>query len=370
MLSEIQQNKRRPIYAPRPTLVSGGFKRVSKKRPCRICGKPTYCGFSTDEGTSICMRVSAGARGPSRNGGNIHVHNEIPIITFPPPITIPNRESIPLAPLEIRDAVFQELIRMSPASNYREELVTGPEGLLSRGLLAEQATKYGALPPTKRERSSLAGNLSSYVRNHFPEYAKRYSGAGVIGVPGFWQDDCTVVHIWKPRNYLMPILVIPYKDAKGLIQACQIRLHVRDIFVGGKKYRWLASPLERRGTSSGTPIHFTFTPEALPAGETVVITEGALKAETLVSFRPKARVIATAGVSCSHDQIIEAARPYNVLIAFDADHRTNSAVCRQLARLIVQRGKIPKNADYLPQPRLLFGMDQKGLMMQSEQISD
>src|SRR4029079_15705529 len=61
MLPEIQQNKWRPIYAPRQTLVSGGFKRVSKKRPCRICGKPTYCGFSTDEGTSICMRISAGA---------------------------------------------------------------------------------------------------------------------------------------------------------------------------------------------------------------------------------------------------------------------------------------------------------------------
>jgi hypothetical protein len=46
-------------------------------------GKSTYCGFSTDEGTSICMRISAGARGPSRNGGNIHVHTEIPIFTFP-----------------------------------------------------------------------------------------------------------------------------------------------------------------------------------------------------------------------------------------------------------------------------------------------
>lgn len=57
----------------RTNSVSGGFKRVSKKRPCRICGKPTYCGFSTDEGTSICIRISAGARGPSRNGGNIHV---------------------------------------------------------------------------------------------------------------------------------------------------------------------------------------------------------------------------------------------------------------------------------------------------------
>jgi hypothetical protein len=58
---------------------------------------------------------------------------------------MPYRESIPLPPLEIRDAVFQELIRISPASNYREELVTGPGGLLSRGLPEEQAAKYGAL---------------------------------------------------------------------------------------------------------------------------------------------------------------------------------------------------------------------------------
>ena len=307
------------------------------------------------------MRISAGARGPSRNGGNIHVHTEIPIFTFPPTTTIPDRESIPVAPLEIRDAVFQELIRMSPASNYTEELVTGPGGLFSRGLLAEQATRYGALPPTKRERSSLAGNLSSYVRNRFPEYAKLYSGAGVIGVPGFWEDDCMVVHIWKPRNYLMPILVIPYKDRKGLIQACQIRLHARDISVGGKKYRWLASPLERRGTSSGTPIHFTFAPETLRAGETVVITEGALKAETLISFRPKARVIATAGVSCSHDQIIEAARPYNLLIAFDADHRTNSAVCRQLARLIVQRDKDSKKRRLSTATKIIVWNGPKGI---------
>src|SRR5215213_11947340 len=59
-------------------MISVGFARVSKKRPCRICGKPSYCGFSRDEGTSICMRISAGSRGLSRNGGNIHVHTEIP----------------------------------------------------------------------------------------------------------------------------------------------------------------------------------------------------------------------------------------------------------------------------------------------------
>ena len=75
---------------------------------------------------------------------------------------------------------------MSSASNYREELVTGPGGLLSRGLLEKQATKYGALPPTKRDRSTLAAMLSSYVETHFPDYAKLYSGAGAVAV--LWLD--------------------------------------------------------------------------------------------------------------------------------------------------------------------------------------
>jgi len=218
-----------------------------------------------------------------------------------------------------------------------DELVTGLGGLLSRGLLKDHATSYGALPQTKQGRAALAGILNHYVCARFPEYAKSHSGTGVIGVPGFWQEPSGVVHIWKPRNYLMPLLVIPYKDANGLIQACQIRLHANDISSHEKRYCWLSSPLERHGTSSGTPIHFTFLKQKLPPGETVLITEGALKADTVVRFRSNARVIATSGVTCSHNELVNAARPYNALIAFDADYRTNPAVCRQLARLIVHR---------------------------------
>ncbi len=318
-------------------MISVGFARVSKKRPCRICGKPTYCGFSRDEGTSICMRISAGSRGLSRNGGNIHVHTEIPFITIQPGIKRPISQSISLAPPEIRDAVFRELIKISPASSYREELVTGPSGLLSRGLLEQHTTRYGALPPTNQQRGVLAGILDDYVRANFPEHAQSHSGAGIVGVPGFWQELSGMVHIWKPRNYLMPLLVIPYKDANGLIQACQLRLHANDISSDEKRYCWLSSPQERFGTSSGTPIHFTFVKQKLPPGETVIITEGALKADTVVRFRPNARVIATSGVTCSHGELVKAARAYSALIAFDADYRTNPAVCRQLARLIVQR---------------------------------
>jgi hypothetical protein len=242
------------------------------------------------------MRISAGgARGLSRNGGSIHVHPEIPLITIRPKIKRPISPSVSPAPLEIRDAVFRELIRISPASNYMEELVTGPGGLLSRVLLEDDATSYGALPRTKQDRATLAGTLNDYVRNHFPEYAKSHSGAGVVGVPGFWQELSGVVHIWKPRNYLMPLLVIPYRDANGLIQGCQIRLHANDISSDEKRYCWLSSPLERYGTSSGTPIQFTFVRQKLLPSETVLITEGALKADTVVRFRSNARVIATSG---------------------------------------------------------------------------
>jgi hypothetical protein len=283
------------------------------------------------------MRISTGSRGTSGNGGNIHVHTDIAptsVIHQSPRSSPP---SIPLAPIKIRDAVFRELIRISPASDYFAELVSGSGGLLSRGLLARQISNYGALPPTQPERAALAEALRSFVLANFTDYAKLYPRAGVVGIPGFWQETSGMVHVWKPRSYTMPILVIPYMDAEGSIQACQLRLHPDDIPPDGKKYRWLASPQERHGTSSGTPIHFTFRPKDLPAGGNILYTEGALKAEAFVRFKPRARVIATTGVSCSHSEMIAAGRPYNAFIGFDSDHRTNPAVCRQLARLIAHR---------------------------------
>jgi hypothetical protein len=283
------------------------------------------------------MRVSNGSKGTSRNGGNIYHHGRLFLVRSPrfkrKRATCP----IEIAPINIRNAIYEELIRRSPADKYFSQLIDGPHGLLSRGLGKSQLQSYGALPRTQNERSSLARILNKFVTDRFPENALRNFHAGVIGVPGFWQDESGIVQLWKARDYNMPLLVIPYRDGKGRIQACQLRLHRNDIPAGEKKYRWLSSRLERNGTSSGTPIHFTFPTGTLPPGQTVVITEGALKAETLLSLRPNARVIATSGVSCSHAEIVEAARSYNALIAFDADYKRNPAVARQLARLIAAR---------------------------------
>jgi hypothetical protein len=307
------------------------------------------------------MRVSDGAKGTARNGGNIHVHRDVPPTSSPGRKTKPAPPPVEIAPIEIRDAVYRELIHISPAQEYYPHLIDGTDGLLSRGLLERETLNYGALPPTQKERVQLARQLRKFVIDNFPEYGRSYSYAGLVGIPGFWQDLNGIVQLWKPRVYKMPMLVIPYKDNRGRIQACQLRLHKGDIAEGEKRYRWLASPLERRGCSSGTPIHFTFRPSTLSHGKTVLITEGALKAETLVSLRPQVRAIATSGVSCSHAEIIAAARTYNALIAFDSDHKTNPAVCRQLARLIAAREQDAASRNLSTTTRIVFWEGYKGI---------
>jgi hypothetical protein len=324
-------------FPQRQRIAINGFCRVTKYRPCRVCKKPDWCGYTTDEQTSICMRVSNGSKGTARNGGNIFHHNRLFLVASPRT----NRKQAPppieIAPIEVRNAVYQELIRRSPAVKYYSQLIDGPNGLLSRGLSESDAQNYGALPRTQRERAGLAHTLNKFLKVRFPGYAVRSRHAAIIGVPGFGQDEAGNPQLWNPHDYNMPLLVIPHRDVQSRIQACQLRLHRNDLRTGEKKYRWLACPFPFRGASSGTPIHFTFKPADLTPGKTVIITEGALKAEVLVSLRPKARVIATSGVNCSHAEIIEAARSYVALIAFDADYKTNPAVARQLARLIAAR---------------------------------
>ena len=331
-------NQYRVINLPqRQRVARNGFCRVTKYRRCRVCEKPDWCGYTTDEQTSICMRISNGSKGTSRNGGNIFHHNRLFLVANP---RRNRRQALPpiaIVPIKIRNAVYEELIRRSPALRYYSQLIDGPYGLLSRGLCQPEIQNYGALPSTHKERASLARALNKFVMLRFPVYARRRTHAAIVGVPGFWQDDTGNVQLWKPRDYNIPLLVIPYRDDKGRIQACQLRHHKNEVTPSQKKYRWLACPFPFRGASSGTPIHFTFKPADLPPIKTVIITEGALKAEALVRLRPKARVIATSGVSSSHAEIIDAARPYNALIAFDSDYKTNPAVARQLARLIAAR---------------------------------
>jgi hypothetical protein len=328
-----------PIGRVRRTLISSGFARVNRRQPCAVCGKSDWCVYTRDEQVSICMRVSAGAVRMNSQGGFIHIHSNgslaIGLSTQQPAADI--KPSINLAPLEVRDAVYSELIRLSPASNYDRELVSSSGGLLSRGFLRKEVSRFGALPPEISERDKLSYKLTRFVRNRFPSLASQLRDVPLIGIPGFWQEPNGRVRLWKKVNYDHPFLIIPYRDEEGRIQACQLRAACED--VDKKRYSWLSSAGEPQGVGTGDPIHFTFIERNCPPGSPRLITEGALKGEAFVSLRPRNLVLATSGVGNSRAQLITATRGHHLLVGFDIDHRSNPSVCGQLAALIAERAR-------------------------------
>jgi phage/plasmid primase-like uncharacterized protein len=63
------------------------FIRVSRQTPCPVCGKPDWCGVSSDGVWCVCMRVESGRR--TKNGGWLHAAGAVtagaPRPSPPPP---------------------------------------------------------------------------------------------------------------------------------------------------------------------------------------------------------------------------------------------------------------------------------------------
>lgn len=180
----------------------------------------------------------------------------------------------------MRHAVYSELIRLSPASNYDHELVSGSRGLLSRGFLQKDVMKFGALPPEMSERDRLSYKLSRFVRKNCSSFVENQRDVPLIGIPGFWQEPTGPVRLWKKGNYDYPFLIIPYRDGEGHIQACQLRAGDKDPDKK-KRYCWLSSAGDPQGVRTGDPLHFTFIEKDCRAGSPRLITEGALKGKRL-----------------------------------------------------------------------------------------
>ena len=196
-----------------PSSTSYIFCRVNRRRPCRICGKPDWCLYSRNgERISICMRVSDGARKINRHGGAIFIHEDWREEKGIDVHAVADIPQSPVAPIEIRDFVYGRLIEISPATLYPGALIAGEKGLLARGLSEYHFGDYGGLPPSSRERGRLARLLQQEINDHFPD------AASLRGIPGFWEDG-QGVNLWKPKDYLLPRLLIPVRDGSGRIQA-------------------------------------------------------------------------------------------------------------------------------------------------------
>jgi len=342
------------------------YQRVSRKRPCLICGKPDWCSRAGDDSISFCARVTAGAdRLSRRERWGVFYHDRSLLddsfrkTSESRQFSKKQKDEITPAPLEIRDFIYASLLRLSPASNY-DCLTSGQKSLRERGL--ENFEDYGALPCSASDRKDLAAQVRLLLNRNYSSFV-RENPRGLAHIPGFWINESGEACLWLEKDFSRPTLLIPYRNPWGKIQSCQIRFSGA-INRGQKRYLWLSLP-SMQSAGSGTPIHYAnwkdFGADSLT--RPVLITEGALKADVVARFCPQFLTVANSGVGCAHDIIARIISGRKVSIAFDNDYHENPAVIRQIAKLILLISELDntniilKNISILVWERKFKGID-------------
>lgn len=322
-----------------------GWIRCNQKNACAICGRKKWCSMTGDRRFAKCTKESAGSFLESADGH--YIHRLVPsstgtpydrpavIIKSTPKYTAEEQEQRTI----LFNAVYSALIHLSPATAATQQLVTGAKGLAERGL-APNASSYGMIPGSYVERLDLTRRVIEHLeQTRPPEIASDDYIRAVLSTPGFWKDTYNQITLWLADNHDAPVMLIPYRDARGRIQGCQLRLPNAP---KDRRYQWLSStPYADDGPSPGTPIHFVQSSlSADTAPRKNLITEGALKGDAVGKFLTAYTITTTSGVTCSHQELIAAAKLITrgsepVIIAYDKDHRTNKHVCRQISRLII-----------------------------------
>ncbi len=307
-----------------------GYQRVSRKSPCRICGKPDWCSTTVDNNISFCARSWTNADRLSRNGWGIYYYNidrrhcsKYAISAKPTFRAIQS----PIVPVDLRNKIYQKLIQLSPLSECNDS----SDGDQWTRVRIRELSRYGLFPKATIERQRLVRSLiESFVKDDatVPTFE---------GVPGFWRGLNGGLRLGSDFDSVDDMLLIPFYDPNGFIQACQIRIMRRSPNTSGK-YLWLSSIRQRDGCGPGTPLHHEGAVDYKgKTNRTVLVTEGALKAATVQTFLTDRYVVGNSGVTTSHWEIIKTARKKTLEIAFDADCFTNPHVARAVASLISLR---------------------------------
>lgn len=283
------------------------IKRASKKHPCPLC-KGGGCGIGDNK--IFCYRVSQGSTGQSeKTGSYIHTRTDeqgqpLPIIRRPPPI---------IAPIERRHEVYTAWLEWCELLECHENHL-----LNARGLSLSTVTKMGlrSVPSYAGADSILSWLSKDYDLSH---------------VPGFCYDEKR--EQWRMRFVGQSGFYIPLRDEKGRIHALQIR---RDTDDQRSRYWLVSTPPDefKHGAVSGVPPHFVGFPEA----ETLIITEGGLKAIVASECLPHVwfcGLVAVSSFDSNFGWYLRERLPKvtSVAIAYDADWRTNEKVAAQLERL-------------------------------------
>jgi hypothetical protein len=278
------------------------LRRSSIKTPCPVCGK-LGCGQSS--GVVLCWRVESDK--PVKSGAWLHVRADV---TGGAVASLPRRIETPLASIERCHAVYSAFLDALFLNRKHGEHLAN-ERRLSEATIIKAGFK--SVPDWSRADAIAAGLASRWE---------------LKGVPGCWRKDGR----WVMRFAGVDGFYIPIRNAVGQIEALQIRA-----FSGQSKYLLVSSSDMPDGVSSGAPHHFTGHP-----GATVIVTEGALKAEVISEAKRRRNendfVIGLVAVATFEDSFganLKQICPFirTVQLAFDSDWRTNEKVQKQMTRL-------------------------------------
>lgn len=285
------------------TTITNKLRHVTATAPCPVCDKPDWCSVSGNGEVVICMRVSDGAHGPSKNGGWTHlkVDPNRPSHSYVAPLKI-------VAPTARRHHVYSALLDRLPLSAKHAT------HLQEARMLSEEtiARCQFATVPTRDEGAWIARELNASL--------------DLNNVPGFFWKDYSP----QLRFAGVPGFYIPLRDHLGQISALQIR---RDRPDADPRYLLVSTSDMVSGASSGAPPHFA---RPWQVRDALLITEGALKAEVIAEDLQQP-VCGLVAVGCFTDRFGWQLRTWfpklqRTAIAYDQED--NEATARQKERLI------------------------------------
>ena len=231
--------------------------------------------------------------------GHPSAHRQPPLLTS---------SSVPCATPAILDRVYRELLAALPL------LPSHCQALRHRGLADVEILRrrYRTLPIAGR--AALAKRLVAQI------------GADLCAqVPGFYRAKGNGQCWWSLAGAAG--LIIPVRDLDGHIVALKVRA---DNPGEGPKYSTI-SAAKHDGPSPGAPVHVPMHHGV--CGDTVRLTEGELKAD-IATVLSDTLTIALPGVAMWRKalRVLQNLQPSRVLLAFDADWRTNPHVAQALGQ--------------------------------------
>jgi len=313
------------------------WRHVSHRKPCPICDKPDWCAVSADGAWVLCRRVDTGAgiHKVDKAGADYWLyHLDDRSMSRQPAIELPSLPRVECADPVTLDRIYRAVLgTLALSASHRH-------ALRQRGLADAEILRRGYRTLPLHGRTALARRL-----------VDRFGAEVCSSIPGVYIAAHDGRQYWSIAG--TPGILVPMRNVDGRIIAVKVRA---DSPGEGPKYTYLSSA-KHGGPSPGAPVHVPL--HALSPGALVRITEGELKADTATALSG-ILTVSIPGVAMWRKAlpILQALQPQRVLLAFDADWRTNPHVAQALghaAFALVKAGYEVQVEDW--EPALGKGID-------------